>query len=95
MSQFLDEIQDASHTITGVAAMLADLSMAHSILGNETLARRLDKGGRLLLVAEKQINDAVGRNINRQVADQQEANAALFTAILSGAISAPDQTGDQ
>ena len=82
MSEYLDDIYEGSETIRGVVYKLMNLSEAFHLTGNSVLGDDLYDLCVHLKQAEKQINSAVSKNINRSLKQSQEGIANILKAYI-------------
>ena len=80
MSEYLNEINDATETIEGVGLWLQSLSANFEAVGNHTLSGQLYQASADLFVASERVNKAAAKDIIEQ-AKAAEQNAASLVAV--------------
>lgn len=83
MSDYLDEIHDATNTICDIGHSLEFLGSSFYSTGNEVMGKRLCKLSEELHKNQDKINKAVGREINREFQQAQQSAANTIKACLA------------
>jgi len=83
MKDYLDTIHKSTEEIECNAHILSKLSNAFFIIGNKIMSEKLYHISESLLVSEKNIRDAVRREVHGQFEIAQESSTNLLRAMLA------------
>jgi hypothetical protein len=81
--EYLDSISKNTARIRDISYLLAEISGGFYIVGNDKLGDELRDMAHELKSAEKDINDAVGREINKNLRRSEESASNTVKAVLA------------
>ena len=82
MSEYLENISEGTESIRGIAACLNYLSESFYATGNKRISEDLSKMANDLLVADKQINNAVSVEINDRLMEGRKFDSKIIKAVI-------------
>ena len=83
MSEYLDTIHGATEDIRHCAYKLSEMSTAFYIVGNNTMARKLEIMADKFMAAQEEINNAVSRELTDRCKEAEQAAFNTVSACLA------------
>ena len=86
MSEYLDAIHDNAAQLRDAAYELSMLAEAFYVTGNNSMSKQLGLLAEQISVAEKSIQRAVGKEINRELRETEKRTGEILNIALNSAL---------